>query len=359
MTDKAFFTRRLLEWNRKTNRRSMPWKGEKNPYKIWLSEIILQQTRVEQGQAYYERFVDRFPDIKKLAAAPDEEVFKLWEGLGYYTRCRNLLAAARQVARDFKGRFPSAYSVILALPGIGPYTAAAIASFAFNLPHAVVDGNVYRVLARFFGIETPIDSTEGKKAFNQLAGELLHSAAPGTYNQAIMDFGATQCTPRSPNCSVCPLAARCRALADGQTDSLPVKAKTILRHTRWLYYALFARENGFYTRKRTGRDIWAGLYEFALLEAENEMSEQALRQFDWKKLVKGVPACSIAFISAPYRQQLTHRDIESRFIILPVNQPLPPESGLEWVAEAGLKHLSFPRIIRHFLDSGNHKTGNI
>lgn len=337
----------------------MPWKGEKNPYLIWLSEIILQQTRVDQGWAYYERFITRFPTIKKLAAAPDEEVFKLWEGLGYYTRCRNLLAAARLVAKDFKGQFPNTYNDILALPGIGPYTAAAIASFAFNLPHAVIDGNVYRVLARFFGIDLPIDYTEGKKYFNLLAGELLHAAEPGTYNQAIMDFGATQCTPRNPNCTICPLAVRCVALAEGKAGSLPVKAKTITRQTRWLYYALFAWKNGYYTQKRTDRDIWGGLHEFALLETESQMSEQELMQFDWRKLAEGLPSCRIKSLSFPYRQQLTHRTIESRFIILTVDQPLPAETGLKWTAEADLKHLSFPRIIRHFLDSGYPKTVNI
>ena len=197
-TDKKYFSKRLLHWNKIQNKRAMPWKGEKDPYKIWLSEIILQQTRVEQGWNYYNRFVSTFPNIKKLAAAPEEKVFKLWEGLGYYTRCKNLIATAKFIAKEKQGEFPNAYNEILDLKGVGPYTAAAIASFAFNLPHAVVDGNVFRVLARFFGIETATDSTTGKKLFSGLAEELLDKKLPGIYNQAIMDFGAMICKPKNP-----------------------------------------------------------------------------------------------------------------------------------------------------------------
>ena len=181
----------------------MPWKGEKDPYKIWLSEIILQQTRVEQGLNYYHRFIKTFPDVHQLGKAPDAKVFKLWEGLGYYTRCRNLIATARYISKELNGEFPAAYDEIKALKGIGPYTAAAISSFAFNLPHAVVDGNVFRVLSRIYGIQTPIDSTEGKKYFTRLANEKLDKELPGVYNQAIMDFGAIVCKPASPLCGDC------------------------------------------------------------------------------------------------------------------------------------------------------------
>lgn len=181
---KGQFSKLLLQWNKQKNKRQMPWKGEKDPYKIWLSEIILQQTRVEQGLGYYHRFVEVFPEIHKLAKATDSKVFKLWEGLGYYTRCRNLIATARYISKDLKGKFPGTYEEIKELKGIGPYTAAAISSFAFNLPHAVVDGNVFRVLSRVFGIVKPIDSTEGKKYFTQLANEILDKKSPGIYNQA-------------------------------------------------------------------------------------------------------------------------------------------------------------------------------
>ena len=197
------FSRILQKWNREKNTRQMPWKGEKDPYKIWLSEIILQQTRVEQGLNYYNNFIKTFPDVHKLAKAPEEKIFKLWEGLGYYTRCRNLIASARYISKELKGKFPDTYEEIKALKGVGPYTAAAISSFAFNLPHAVVDGNVFRVLARIFGISTPIDSTEGKKKFTELANKLLDKKQPGFYNQAIMDFGAVICKPAPCLQSLC------------------------------------------------------------------------------------------------------------------------------------------------------------
>src|SRR6187549_1636680 len=200
---KQFFTPTLLDWNNNENTRSMPWKGEKDPYRIWLSEIILQQTRVEQGWAYYENFILNYPTVRDLAAAPEEAVFRLWQGLGYYARCKNMLAAARQIVEQFHGHFPNTYDAIQSLKGVGPYTAAAIASFAFNLPHAVLDGNVYRVLSRFFGIDEPIDSTKGKQLFTGIAGRVLSQKEPGLFNQAIMDFGATVCKPVAPLCSLC------------------------------------------------------------------------------------------------------------------------------------------------------------
>jgi A/G-specific adenine glycosylase len=203
--DKKYFTKQLLHWNSTQNNRQMPWKGEKDPFKIWLSEIILQQTRVDQGRAYYDRFVSTFPNIKKLASASEKKVFKLWEGLGYYSRCKNLIATARFITKEKQGKFPETYEEILSLKGIGPYTAAAIASFAFNLPHAVVDGNVFRVLSRFFGIDIPVDNSNGKKIFSKLAESLLNSRQPGIYNQAIMDFGAVICKPQNPLCLSCPL----------------------------------------------------------------------------------------------------------------------------------------------------------
>ena len=196
----------------------MPWKGEKDPYRIWLSEIILQQTRVEQGLSYYNNFIRTFPDIHKLAKAQDTTIFKLWEGLGYYTRCRNLIATARYISKELKGKFPSSYEDILALKGIGPYTAAAISSFAFNLPHAVVDGNVFRVLARIFGIDIPVDSAAGKNFFTILANELLDAKQPGLFNQAIMDFGAVQCKPAAPLCTTCVFKKTCAAFLQNKIN---------------------------------------------------------------------------------------------------------------------------------------------
>ncbi|HMX40236.1 MAG TPA: A/G-specific adenine glycosylase, partial [Saprospiraceae bacterium] len=221
--DPAHFRQALLRWA-EVHPRPLPWKGQSDPYRIWLSEIILQQTRVEQGLPYYERFVAAYPSVRHLADAPEEELMKLWEGLGYYSRARNLHAAARHIAYGLGGNFPTDYAGLRQLRGVGDYTAAAIASFAYGLPHAVVDGNVYRVLARCFGIATPTATPAAKRQFADLAQRLLDPARPAAFNQAIMDFGATWCKPRQPRCADCPLSSRCVALATGQVASLPLKS---------------------------------------------------------------------------------------------------------------------------------------
>ena len=218
------FVQELLRWNRESNSRQMPWKGEKDPYRIWLSEVILQQTRVEQGLKYYQKFTSTYPDIHALADAPDEKIMKSWEGLGYYSRCRNLILTARFVSKQLNGCFPDRYEQILQLKGVGSYTAAAIASFAYNLPHAVLDGNVYRVLSRIFNVSIPIDSGEGKKFFSFLSQEILPVNQSAEYNQAIMDFGATICTPL-PKCASCFYNLYCKAYKNGRQDLLPVKEK--------------------------------------------------------------------------------------------------------------------------------------
>ncbi|RYY11142.1 MAG: A/G-specific adenine glycosylase, partial [Chitinophagaceae bacterium] len=263
----ASFTGKLLEWNRTTNQRSMPWKGEKDPYKIWLSEIILQQTRVEQGLSYYQSFIKNFPTVHDLANAPEEKVFKLWEGLGYYSRCKNLIASAKIIATERNGLFPDTFESIVALKGIGPYTAAAIASFAFNQPYAVVDGNVQRVLARYFGITTAVDTSVGRKLYQHLAGSLLDPDNPGLYNQAIMDFGAVICKPQNPMCSQCPQREDCEAYKTGTVHQLPVKEKKLIKKHRWFYYFMIGSGDDVYIRKRTGKDIWQNLHEFVLHES--------------------------------------------------------------------------------------------
>ncbi len=246
---KSLFTKKLLQWNELLNTRAMPWKGEKDPYRIWLSEIILQQTRVDQGLAYYNKFITVFPSIRQLAAAPDQEVFKLWEGLGYYSRCKNLIATARFISSELNGRFPDRYEELRALKGIGPYTAAAIASFAYNLPHAVVDGNVLRVLSRYFGLDTPIDTTDGKKTYNLLADELLDRKHPALYNQAIMDFGAVICKTQQPLCNICIQREDCQAYKCNLVKQLPVKEKSLIKKTRWFYYFVVVYKNSLYIRK--------------------------------------------------------------------------------------------------------------
>ena len=265
----------LLEWFRQ-NRRELPWRETCDPYQIWVSEIILQQTRVAQGYDYFLRFISRFPDVESLAVADGDEVLKYWQGLGYYSRARNLHEAARQVVSQ--GGFPKTYEGVRALKGVGDYTAAAVCSIAYGLPYAVVDGNVYRVLSRLMGIATPIDSTIGKREFATLADMLMNRDVPGEYNQAIMDFGAMQCTPGQPDCMACPLADQCRAYAEGRVGELPVKqhkTKTTNRYFNYLYVRA-----GEYTfiHQRQEKDIWRNLYEFPLVETKEEVSEEDFYQ---------------------------------------------------------------------------------
>ncbi len=255
----------------------MPWKGERDPYKIWLSEIILQQTRVEQGLPYYERFIATYPTVTELANAPSDAVMRLWQGLGYYSRARNLHTTAQYIRDNHDGTFPTAYTDIRALKGVGDYTAAAIASFAYDLPYSVVDGNVYRVLARIFGIFTPIDSTNGKKEFAALAQKLLAIKTPAAYNQAIIDFGATHCTPNNPQCTTCPFADDCQALLVSQTTSqdlirlLPVKAKKNALKHRYFHYFHFGKNNEIWLQKRMGKDIWQDLWQLPLIETTHDL----------------------------------------------------------------------------------------
>lgn len=350
MTDtRNFFTDCIMTWNRDKNSRSMPWKGEKDPYRIWLSEIILQQTRVEQGWPYYERFVAAYPTVSHLAAAPDEEVFRLWQGLGYYARCKNMLAAARTIAGEHKGRFPQTYEGIAALKGVGAYTAAAIASFAFNLPHAVLDGNVYRVLARYFGIDTPTDTTAGKKLFTQLAGEVLHLQQPGKYNQAIMDFGAVVCKPQQPLCQSCPLAAHCEAFLKGLTDLVPVKSKKLVIRKRYFNYLLLRRNGQLFIRKRTEKDIWENLHEFVLIETPAPAADETVLQSPLFQRLMGRHAYKIAVPAVEIKQQLTHQTIHARFLQLSVPPGFKTPEGYLQVTEEQLKNYAFPKIIVDYL----------
>lgn len=348
---KSRFATLLLKWNKEKNNRQMPWKGEKDPYKIWLSEIILQQTRVEQGLSYYNAFIKTFPDVHKLAKAPDAKVFKLWEGLGYYTRCRNLLATARNISKERKGIFPDSYETIKELKGIGPYTAAAISSFAFNLQHAVVDGNVFRVLARVFGIATPIDTTEGKKYFTALAEELLDKKLPGLYNQAIMDFGATVCKPASPLCSDCVFKKHCVAFNKDMIATLPVKEKKIIKKQRWFYYLVMEYKNEVAIVQRTAKDIWKDLYEFPLIEANKELSEKnIIKQLNLKELLMPTNYTVIS-ISPLFKQQLSHQLIRGKFITIKLKRKIKLNSDWQWVTKGELKNFAFPQFINQYLNS--------
>lgn len=346
-----FFTKNLLYWHAATNQRSMPWKGEKDPYKIWLSEVILQQTRVEQGLAYYNKFIIAYPTITALANAKDDDVFKLWEGLGYYSRCKNLLHTARVVSNDYNGIFPTDYSDIIKLKGIGKYTAAAIASFAYKQPYAVVDGNVYRILARVFNIKTAIDSTKGKQQFEQLAQTLLSKLQPALHNQAIMDLGATVCKPQKPLCDVCPLQKICMAYKQNKIQQLPFKQNKIAVTTRWFYFLVVQHKNKVLIGKRTKKDIWQNLHQFFLIEELKELSITSPQIDYWlKQKLDYQKKYTINFISNPLQQKLTHRIIKGRFLHIKLNKEISVDE-YSWVTIDTVGNLSFPKFINGFLNS--------
>jgi A/G-specific adenine glycosylase len=349
------FTDLLMDWDQELNDRPMPWKGEKDPYKIWLSEIILQQTRVEQGWAYYEKFLTNFPTIFDLAKAKEEKVFKLWEGLGYYNRCRNLLFTAKWIVKNYKGIFPNYYEALLELKGVGPYTASAIASFAFNLPHAVVDGNVYRVLARFYGIDTPIDSKEGILLFNTLAADNLSKKIPGKYNQALMDFGATVCKPALPICNDCMLQKKCVAFNLNKVNQLPVKIKSIQKKKRNFDFYCFTFNNTWLIQKRTGKDIWQDLHQFYLIEQDAFVPVSVDSVLD---LLKDQLSISSKYIKkeqiqvfSPYKQVLTHQTIQAKFIVIHLDSIPTVLSNANWVSLKQLQKLAFPKLVNDFLQS--------
>lgn len=348
MEKQNYFKTQLLAWFAH-NHRPLPWKGERDPYLIWLSEIILQQTTVQQGLPYFERFRERYPSVNDLAAAPDDDVMKLWEGLGYYSRARNLLATARHISFELKGSFPTTYDTILTLKGVGPYTAAAIASFGFGEAKAVVDGNVFRVLARVFGIETPIDSTEGKHLFNKLAAEVLDEKRPADFNQAMMDFGATHCTPNRPKCGLgCPMHTICTAFAEENVDNLPVKSKKLTKRERFFNYLILNDGDAVYIRKRTEKDIWQDLYEFPLVETDvlTEDAATILTAFN--------PSFSNELIvekkSAPMRQLLTHQRIIAIFWEITVkNNDILRGSDFLKIERKDIVKYAFPKVIDNYL----------
>jgi A/G-specific adenine glycosylase len=353
MSTQSFFTKNLLEWYQPENR-PLPWKGIKNPYYIWLSEIILQQTRVEQGLPYYNKFIKKYPKINLLAEAPEDEVFKLWEGLGYYSRARNLHATAKVVNNEYKAVFPTSYADIRALKGIGDYTAAAIASFAYGLPHAVVDGNVYRVLSRFFGIATAIDTTRGKKEFRQLADSLLPKKQAALYNQAIMDFGATHCQPKNPKCTICPLQTKCMALANDKISDWPVKAKKLKKRDRYFYYLILNKGPKLLVHKRTEKDIWASLYDFPLIELDKQVEglflmDELKKTSVWEYWLKN-QEFDVQAVSKIFKQTLSHQKINAIFIEINLKATFFREKDKCIAIESEkIKNFAFPKIIVNYL----------
>lgn len=338
------FSKKLLEWYNPSTR-NLPWKLTNDAYKIWLSEIILQQTRVEQGTPYYLAFIQKYPTVKKLATAPLDDVLKLWEGLGYYSRARNLHVAAKQVMELHHGHFPTTYENIIALKGIGNYTAAAIASFAYNLPHAVVDGNVYRVLSRVFGIETPIDTTEGKKQFEQLAHQLLDKKNPAIYNQAIMDFGALVCKPQNPLCVQCPFSSECKALELDKISLLPIKAKKLIKTERHFHYFVLHDAESIFIKQRIGKDIWNGLFEFPVEEANGQWSIE-----NSMILSKINHQPSDVDQSLVYKQTLTHQFINAHFYEIKLQKLPELDISYQKIQKKSILYYAFPKIVRSYLE---------
>ena len=349
MKNKKFFFEILVKWNRSENKRQMPWKGEKNPYKIWVSEIILQQTRVQQGLAYYNRFIKAWPDIKSLAAATEQEVFKLWEGLGYYSRCRNLISTAKYINDQLGGQFPEKYEDILSLKGIGNYTASAIASFAYNQPYAVLDGNVFRVLARFFGIQIPVDTAEGKKMFNTLAQDLIDKTNPAEYNQAIMDFGAVVCKPVLPLCNICPLQKKCISYEKNLVHVLPKKGKSIRKRERFFNYLIVEKGNKLYVKQRMNKDIWQNLYEFILVETEKLITEEKFLSTEFVTSLLGGKNYKVTKISKIFSQKLTHQTITGRFYHINIKTAGISFQNYRLVSPEELAMLPFPKFITSYL----------
>ncbi|MDP4129560.1 MAG: A/G-specific adenine glycosylase [Bacteroidota bacterium] len=350
------FSKRLRQWNSAENVRTMPWKGEKDPYRIWLSEIILQQTRVEQGWAYYEKFISAYPTVQSLAKAKEKEIFKLWEGLGYYNRCRNLIATAKKITREYDGRFPASYNDVLELPGVGTYTASAIVSFAFGLPYAVVDGNVQRVLARYFGISADFYSAAGKKLYQSLAQSLLDKKDPGTFNQAIMDFGAVICKPRNPLCFTCIQAKNCQAFRQQWVDLLPIKAKPAVRKIRWFYYFIANTKDGkYWIRRRKEKDIWENLFEFILWETGKLMPQRQIEESMFVREHFGKSGFHILHFSDVLKQTLTHQTIYGRFIHISLNKQRKQLKNYQLVPAGELSRYPFPVLITNYLKKFNQE----
>lgn len=309
----------LIKWY-SLNKRELPWRETKDPYLIWISEIILQQTRVIQGYEYYIRFTETFPNVIVLANANENEVLKLWQGLGYYSRARNLHATAKIITENYNGIFPTNYEDVLSLKGIGEYTAAAITSFAYNLPYAVVDGNVFRFLSRLFGINTPINTTQGKKEFTNLANELLDTQKPGAHNQAIMEFGALQCTPTSPRCNECPLSEICVAYNQGSISQLPVKQGKTKTKERFFNYLDIRCNSTIYLHKRTGNDIWKNLYELPLIETDKRLTFEELQKTkEFEELLKDAGNILIEPRGINLKHVLSHRIIHAVFYTIEIS----------------------------------------
>ena len=339
------FAQTLLNWYH-VNKRDLPWRSTNDPYIIWLSEIILQQTRVDQGLPYFNKFAQSYPTVGDFAQATEDEILKHWQGLGYYSRGRNMHKTAQMVMEEHAGYFPRDYDRLIKLKGVGEYTAAAISSFSGNEAKAVVDGNVFRLLARYFGISEPINTTRGKKIFTALAQELLDQEQPGLFNQAIMEFGSLQCKPKNPDCSTCPLQIECVARKENRVNDLPVKLKTAGVRNRYFNYLILVQDGNLAMHKREGRDIWQNLYQFPLIEtsvpiAAHELLHTPEFETSWGKNAR------IKGITGPVKHQLSHQRIHAQFIEIAGFKVIDTQN-FTWTPLDQVEALAQPKLISDF-----------
>lgn len=343
------FSTKIIDWYQK-NARTLPWRNTFDPYVIWLSEIILQQTRVEQGRPFFEAFVTNFPDIKSFADADEENILRLWQGLGYYSRARNMHKAAKAVVEKFNGQFPTSYEELIKLPGVGDYTASAISSFSSNEHRAVLDGNVFRVLSRYFGIDTPINSSEGKKVFKEIAQELIPEDYAGIYNQAIMDFGALQCKPKAPLCESCILRLACVAYREDRISQMPVKTKAKASRNRYFHYFIYEEDSKILMSKRGMGDVWANLYEFPLIETEHDVDIQDITSNS--SFLDYFEGATVMPINGPIKHVLSHQNIFARFYrITDLPSLKTKKEGWDYFLSENLDSLAKHKLIFSFINS--------
>ncbi len=354
MHNENAFSNTLIHWYL-ANCRDLPWRHTRDPYLIWVSEIILQQTQVAQGLDYYHRFIAQFPDVQTLAAAPLDQILKAWQGLGYYSRARHLHASAQQIVQKFGGIFPKNHADVLSLVGVGRYTAAAICSFAYNQPYAAVDGNGYRVLARYFGLDTPIDTAAGQRQFFQLADEVLSPTQPALHNQALMEFGALHCTPTAPRCDDCPLAASCAALATNSVSTLPRKqGKTQVRN-RYFNYIFPVSDGKTLLHQRTAGDIWQGLYEFPLVEAAEDLAIEKIFSSDYFQKIIGNQPFTFTQTTPVRKHILTHQRIFTRCLAVEIPKIDATNTDFIIVPTANLADYPMSRLMEKLLTDLSEK----
>lgn len=348
------FTTRLLQWH-KDHPRTLPWKEDNDPYKTWVSEIIMQQTRVIQGTPYYLKFIKTFPTVDHLADATEEKVLKTWEGLGYYSRARNMHFTAKLIQEKYNSELPNTYDELLALKGIGPYTAAAIASFCFGLSYPVVDGNVLRVISRFFGIEDSIDDTKTKKDITLRCEKLIIKADPANFNQAIMNFGAIQCTPAKPNCTDCYLSPHCIALKQDKVFTLPKRTKKTKQRNRYFVYFIVNDGKSLYLRQRKKKDIWQGLYEYPMIEKDEAFKIDLKSDLETFFKFKFLNSDQMA-LSKIFKQKLSHQTIFSKFLTIELKNPKAIDSDIFKIKNDEIRNYSYPRTILNYLKSNSQTT---